>query len=115
MTAYLDHAKNELSKIKDHINKGEIPSITAKIFIRNTYVKKYGIQHDLAAHAALLWYIRVPDFNTVIGELIETVIDYKMKSLMLVFEFNDISDIDFSNQETRNAFLDLNKQAHVEI
>lgn len=62
-----------------------------------------------------MWYIRVPDFNTVIGELIETVIDYKMKSLMLVFEFNDISDIDFSNQETRNAFLDLNKQAHVEI
>lgn len=30
MTAYLDHAKNELSKIKDHINKEKFLQLPLK-------------------------------------------------------------------------------------
>lgn len=116
MSAYVDHAKNQLIKLQDRISQSEFSSSQARLFIKEIYIKDYNIEHDLAARASLLWYVRLNEFNDVIGEIIKTVISYKMKSLITLFDIDDINAFNIkSNEEVYKAFLDVNRQAHIDI
>jgi hypothetical protein len=107
---------NQLDRVKEFVNKDQMPSVQAKIFIRDIYVNKYYIEPIHAAHAALLWFIKIPEFNDVIGELAEAIIENKINLLVFSFgiDYTDLLNIKDKN-ELYCAFLDLNRQAHIEI
>jgi hypothetical protein len=93
-----------------------MPSVQAKIHIKNIYINKYYIEPVHAAYAALLWFVKIPEFNEVVGELIEVVLEHKINLLLLSFEINkeELFNVN-EKKELYCAFLDVNKQAHIEI
>lgn len=115
MSAYLDYARNKLIKAKENIaNEG--PSEQAKMWIKKIYIEKFNIDPDSASHASLLWFIKIPEFNETVKELIELVIDYKIKSLLLIFNIHksELFNLKYKN-ELYGAFLESNKQARLEL
>lgn len=116
MSAYTDHAKNQLIKLQERISQAEASSIKARTFIKDIYINEYNIDKDIASRASLLWYVRLNEFNDVIGEIIKIVIQYRMKTLMHIFEIESCH-IEHMRQheELYNAFLDVNRQAHIDI
>lgn len=116
MSAYVDHAKNQLIKLQDRISQSEASSSKARLFIKEIYINEFKIEHDIAARASLLWYVRLNEFNDIIGEIIKTIISYKIKSLITLFEIR-IEDLEYikDHEEIYKAFLDVNRQAHIDI
>jgi len=112
----ISQAENQLIRVKDFVNQDKMPSVQAKIFIRDIYINKYYIEPIHAAHAALLWFIKIPEFNEIIGELAETIIENKMKLLVLSFNIDYANLLNIKDKnELYCAFLDLNRQAHIEV